>query len=158
MTICEASVSDIDECVAILKDTEIGRAYYPSEKLIKFKLMQGLNEDCFFVAKSENGIMGFIWFNLHGAFASYPYLHLIVVSKSYRNQGVGKALLEYFEEYSLQALKSVATKTFLVVADFNESAFSFYIQNGYEKIGEISGLFRPNITERFMQKQVRKTR
>lgn len=158
MRICEANVSDIDECVKILKDTEIGRTYYPSEKLIKFKLMQGLQSDCFFVAKSENGILGFIWFNLHGAFASYPYLHLIAVSKSYRNQGVGSILLDYFEEYSLQALKSVTTKTFLVVADFNEPAFSFYVQNGYEKISEISGLFRTNITERLMQKEVRKMR
>ena len=51
-----------------------------------------------------------------------------VISKEYRNKGIGKQLLNTMKEY----LKSIGCKNILIaVFGYNEKAIKFYNENGY---------------------------
>ena len=90
----------------------------------------------------------FIWFILDGVFHSFPYLHIIAVKKENRKLGVGKKLLEFFEDICFKD----HGKLFLVVADFNPDAKMIYERIGYIEVGIIPGLYRDGITEYLMMK------
>ena len=60
-----------------------------------------------------------MYFMPKGVFGSYPYLHIIAVKEEYRNLGIGKQLIKYFEENSSDYSSS---KYFLTVDDFNPQA------------------------------------
>ena len=154
MKIIKAEPNHLEECAKILFRSELGKRYYPNEKILIKKLGEGMENDEFFVATSKNEILGFIWFTLNGAFSSFPYLHIVVVDEKYRNRGIGKELIKFYESYSLSAKRSFSTKSFLVVANFNENAHNMYKKLGYSDMFEIDGLFRKGIKENLMSKNI----
>lgn len=149
--------SDIGQCIEILADTEIGKTYYPNKKIIKHLLENALKNDCFDVCVNQNNeVIGFVWYSLKGAFAFYPYLQIIAVSSSHRGEGTGRMLLEHYEQSALKLLKTFSTKSYLVTADFNDSAYDFYIRKGYRQIGTIASLYKKGVDERLMFKDIRR--
>ncbi len=152
--IFKAGQQHADACMQILKNSELGKRYYPNDDSMLSKIKEGIAEDEFYAVSCDDRILGFIWFRLNGAFSSFPYLHMIVVDEKCRNCGIGQKLITYYEQRSLELTKSLRTKSFLVVADFNEKAHSLYRRLGYEDLLPIKGLYRKGITENFMVKNI----
>ena len=150
ITISRADESHLQDCVAALSNSELGRVYFPSEENALASLAEGLARDEVFVAVDEAGeCLGFIWFIPRGAFHSYPYLHVIAVKEGHRGEGIGKKLLAFFEE----TVFADSAKAFLVVADFNPDARRLYQRLGWRQVGAIPGLYRDGVTEYVMMKE-----
>ena len=62
-----------------------------------------------------------------------PLLEYICVAPSHRGQGVGTALMQYFEE----VLYPTADNLFLFVSDINPGAIRLYERLGYVRVGEL---------------------
>ena len=83
--------------------------------------------------------------------ASSPYLKSIVVESTYRNQGVGAALLEFAENY----FRKTARHMFLCVSSFNKRAMAFYKRYGYKKVGEFKDYIIDGESEILLHKRLR---
>lgn len=150
ITISRADESHMRDCVAALTHSEFGRIYFPSEEKALASLAEGVAGEEVFVAVDEVGAcLGFIWFILGGAFHSFPYLHVIAVKEEHRGKGIGKKLLQFFEEGVFED----SAKAFLVVADFNPDARRLYERLGWREVGAIPGLYREGVTECLMMKE-----
>ncbi len=150
ITISRADASHVPDCVAALDNSELGRVYFPSEENALASITEGMSRDEVFVAVDEAGeCVGFIWFVFGGAFHSFPYLHVIAVKAEHRGEGVGKKLLQFFEE----GVFADSAKAFLVVADFNPDARRLYERLGWRQVGAIPGLYREGVTEYLMMKE-----
>lgn len=154
MKIRTGNLDDLDMCAEILRQSELGRKYYVSPKMIKFELSKAIKEDLFRVVIQDDIVVGFMWAYLNGTFGRYPYLHEIVISESERGKGFGTALLNDLETCIKSKMKTLSTQIYLVVSDFNKNCMNFYSKLGYEDIGKIPGLFHPKINENVMRKKI----
>lgn len=156
MEIIEVKQEDLERCVEVIFETEMGRKYYPTKAALYSEVEKGMLRDKFYAAKNYNGeIIGVLWYQQEGMFHSFPYLHIIAVKRNYQHQGIGKKLLDFFEREALANGKNhLRTKVFLTVGDFNENAVKIYKARGYIKLCEIEGLFRKNIVENIFMKIV----
>lgn len=147
--IIKGNLCHITDCEDALINSELGRKYFSLEGSAKRALENGFKNDEIYVAiDADNNCVGFVWFILNGAFHAFPYLHIISVKENYRNLGIGKKLLEFYEDISFKN----RNKVFLVVADFNEDAKRLYERLGYKEVGIIPSLYREGITEHLMMK------
>jgi ribosomal protein S18 acetylase RimI-like enzyme len=79
-----------------------------------------------------------------------PYLELVALSGSYRNLGVGKTLLDWFEE----GAKAHGQNAWIIVTHFNEGARRFYARHGYQEIASLRGLITEGIDEILLRKNI----
>jgi len=151
INIIKAENKHLIECKVSLQKSELGRVYFQEEdKAIKV-LSEGISKGEIFVAIDKEGIcLGFVWFIINGAFHSFPYLHIIAVKEEFRNLGIGKKLLKYFEEVT----SKIYSKLFLVVSEFNPKAKQLYQGIGYTEVGIIPNLYKPGVTEFLMMKEI----
>lgn len=148
---------NLEICVDIIFESELGRRYYPTRNLLKNKIEQSHLEDSIYLAKEEGDYVGVLWYQRKGMFCQYPYLHIIVLTESCCGRGYGKKLMEFYE-YNLayvHKVMSLETKLFLLVGDYNHTAKRFYEKLGYTEQGRIPHLFRRGITEILMMKELR---
>lgn len=138
----------LDDCEEALLNSELGRKYFTEEGSGRKAISEGLEQGNLYIALFKNECAGFFYFIPRGCFHSFPYLHLISVKEEYRSKGIGKKLIDFFEN----VVCIDASKIFLVVADFNPEAKRFYERNGYQQVGELSNLYRKGITEYLMMK------
>ncbi|MCI7342363.1 MAG: GNAT family N-acetyltransferase [Fusobacterium necrophorum] len=155
MTIEKISDDAINICANEMLDTDFGKLYYPSAAVFTKILQEGNQKDFVFIAKQNEEIAGFIWFSMDTMFGKFPYLNLIFVFETYRNQGVGKKLLQHFEKTVFDCYKNPKLKVFLIVKNKNENAIAFYKKNGYISVGTIDGLFRASVNEILMMKYMK---
>ena len=150
IAIKEAEEEHIIHCINILQNTEIGTVYFSNYKKAADLLLHALAQQGLFVALNENDdCLGFMYFMPKGVFGSYPYLHIIAVKEEYRNLGIGKQLIKYFEENSSDYS---STKYFLTVDDFNPQARKLYESLGYQCVGELKDFYKNGITSYIMMK------
>ena len=157
MEIEPVTKQNLEICVDIIFESELGRRYYPTRNLLKNKIEQSHQEDSIYLAKEEGDYVGVLWYQRKWMFCQYPYLHIIVLTESCCGQGYGKKLMELYE-YNLAYIHKVmpfGTKLFLVVGDYNHTAKRFYEKLGYTEQGRIPHLFRKGITEILMMKELR---
>lgn len=151
INIVKADRSHLEDCKLALMNSELGRVYFPNEEKAQNAVMEGINNEMLYVALGEEGIcVGFLWYIKNGAFHSFPYLHIIAVKQEYRNLGIGKRLMEYFEN----VLSKGYSKAFLVVADFNPRAKHLYQKLGYQEVGVLPNLYKNGVTEYLMMKEL----
>ena len=149
ITIVKGSIDYINDCEEALINSELGKRYFSEKESGRKALEDGFNKGEIYVAlDNHDSCKGFIWLIVNGMFHSFPYIHIISVKEEDRNQGVGKALLEFAEKSSFKDY----SKLFLVVADFNPEAKRLYEKIGYSEIGYIPNLYREGITECLMMK------
>jgi ribosomal protein S18 acetylase RimI-like enzyme len=149
INIIKGSKEYINACEEALVNSELGRRYFSKEGSAKKAINEGLSKGEIYIALDANKeCKGFICFITNGIFHSFPYLHIIAVKENSRNSGIGKKLLEFFEEVCFKD----NTKLFLVVADFNPDAKRLYERVGYVEVGSIPSLYRVGITEHLMMK------
>ena len=135
-------------------DSELGRKYYPTEKTLLEKMQAACqNSDRIMVVREKEKICGMLWFQMKGAFGMYPYLHLIFIPDSMKENGVGRELMRYLEYYALNGEgQKIKSRIFLTAGSWNEGAIEFYDRLGYTTIGVIPSLFRKNVEERLLMK------
>lgn len=147
--IVKGNTDYLSECEDALVNSELGIRYFSKEGSARRALEEGFAKEEIYIALDNNQICkGFIWFIMDGIFHSFPYLHIIAVSQDSRNQGIGKILLQFFENTCFKD----KSKLFLVVADFNPNAKRLYEKIGYIEVGSIPSLYREGITEHIMMK------
>ncbi|MBP8083127.1 MAG: GNAT family N-acetyltransferase [Spirochaetes bacterium] len=146
----QASNEDLNSFIESFRDSELAHFYFTSDEMIKASFYEFLAEKTVLKLEMDGTALGFICYISHGAFHSYPYIHLLTVLPECRGKGFGKQALDLFEEnYAAER-----GKIFLVVADFNPDAKSFYERNGYCQVGIIPGLYRSGINESLMMKNL----
>jgi ribosomal protein S18 acetylase RimI-like enzyme len=149
VNIIKGSIEYMNDCEDALVNSELGRRYFSQSGSARKALQEGFAKGEIYIALDESkGCKGFIWFILGGIFHSFPYLHIVAVKQESRNQGIGKKLLQFFEDICFKDY----TKLFLVVADFNPDAKILYEKVGYIEVGTIPSLYRVGITEYLMMK------
>lgn len=147
--IIKGSMDYLNACEEALSNSELGIRYFSKEGSARKALEDGFIKGEIYIALDiNNNCTGFLWFILHGIFHSFPYLHIIAVKKESRSHGIGKKLLEFFEDICFKDY----SKLFLVVADFNPDAKRLYEKIGYIEVGTIPSLYREGITEHLMMK------
>lgn len=160
MSITKAEEKDLAECVDIIFFSQMGKVYYPKKELIEEAMVQAIKKDDIYVLREpgngdEREVLGVIWYQKEGMFHSYPYLHMIAVKDGYHGQGIGTALMDFFENDILENGKShIQTRAFLTVGDFNKEAERLYIKRGYVELFQFKGLFRRSVTEKILMKTV----
>jgi ribosomal protein S18 acetylase RimI-like enzyme len=139
----------LDDCIDALIKSELGVQYFSERDKAKRALIEGFEKGEIYVAVNEsNKCVGFIWYIMHGAFHAFPYLHIIAVKEEYRGRGIGRNMIEYFEDI----LSDKFSKCFLVVADYNPEAKRLYEQIGYTEVGRIPDLYKKSVTEILMMR------
>lgn len=148
--IIQAESEHLNDCVLALQNSELGRVYFSQENKANIAISHGISNREILVAIDNKGLcLGFIWFIRNGAFHSFPYVHMIAIKKEYRNIGIGNELLNYFEKVVAQS-----SKVFLVVSDFNPNAKRLYEKCGYIEVGIIPNLYKSDVTECLMMKEI----
>lgn len=149
--IVKAENKHLADCKTALQESKLGEVYFPEEEKVINAINEGISKGEIFIARNnKNEGLGFIWFISNGAFHSYPYLHIVAVKKEFRNLGIGRKLITYFEE----TVSKNKTKLFLVVADFNPDAKRLYQSIGYKELGMIPNLYKQGVTEFLMMKEL----
>ena len=149
MEIVQGSIDYINDCEDTLVNSELGIRYFSKTGSARNALVEGFAKEEIYIAMDNNqNYKGFMWIILDGIFHSFPYLHIVAVNQERRNQGIGKKLLNFFEDSYLIDF----SKIFLVVADFNPDAKRLYEKNGYIQVGTIPNLYMEGITEYLMMK------
>lgn len=151
INIIKAENKHLIDCEVALLKSELGRVYFAEEDKAIKALSEGISKGEVFVAINKEGMcLGFAWAILNGAFHSFPYLHIIAVKEEFRNLGIGKKLLKYFEKVTCRTY----SKLFLVVAEFNPKAKHLYQGIGYKEVGIIPNLYKTGVNECLMMKAI----
>ena len=150
IVIKEAEEKHVIFCVNILQNTGLGTIYFSNYQKAADLLLHALAQHELFVAlKDDDDCLGFMYYMPKGVFGSYPYLHIVAVKEEYRNLGIGKQLIKYFEENSSDYS---STKYFLTVDDFNQQARKLYESLGYQCVGKLKDFYKSGITSYIMMK------
>ena len=141
----------ISDCIQALMESDLGAEFFPNEIKASEVIYEALKKKMLYVAiDNNNNCYGFMYAVPKGAFQTYPYLHLLAVKDAYRGQGIGKIMLNYFENN----VQENASKVFLLVDDFNIRAKNLYEKIGYKQVGIIPDLFKKDNSSYLMMKQM----
>jgi ribosomal protein S18 acetylase RimI-like enzyme len=136
--------SEAEKCAEMMESYEpwktLGRGYAESLDIIKDPSRE------VYLALVGGEILGFIILELKGAFIGY--IKSICISTDYRGKGMGTSLMEFAERRILSETPNV----FICVSDFNTRAMNFYLDRGYEVIGEIKNYIIEGSSEILLRK------
>jgi len=96
-----------------------------SDNVLKVKIE---NKEIYVVEKNDK-IIGWLRYNLF--WDNIPFMNMIYVLDEYRKVGVGKNLVDFWEE----KMKQKGYKNVLTSTQSNEEAQHFYRKLGYKEIG-----------------------
>ena len=96
-----------------------------SEKILKKKI----DNNEIFVIENNKKIIGWLRFNLF--WDNIPFMNMIYFLDEYRKIGLGRKLVEYWEN----EMKNIGYKSVLTSTQSNEDAQNFYRKIGYVEIG-----------------------
>ena len=148
--IIKGSMEHYEDCKEALMSSELGQIYYTQQERLNALLCDGFNLGEIYVAVKDGKILGYMRFSLYGMFISFPYLRSIAIKQEYRGQGIGSAMLKFYEEEASKHKNTI----FLLVSDFNPSAKRLYERIGYQQIGILPDLFQAGVTEYLMMKKM----
>jgi len=152
--IIAADVTHIASCVDILHNSDIGRVYFEDSAKAATLLSNAMLSKCLYVAiDADCRCIGFVYYIPNGVFGSYPYLHIVAVKEDFRNLGIGRQLISFFEEH---APSYPSTKCFLTVDDFNQHAQMLYERLGYTCVGVLPDFYKKGINCHLMMKEINK--
>ena len=130
-----ANMKYTDSCIEILQNSDLGREYFSDYEKAANMLTDAVGQENIYVALDENEkCLGFIYYMTNGVFGSYPYLHIVAVKEEYRNYGIGKQLIKFFEDNvpSWKTIESVGfsfteKKMYKDLNDASEVLYRFYL-------------------------------
>jgi ribosomal-protein-alanine N-acetyltransferase len=91
---------------------------------------------------------GFLVISMQGAFVGY--IQLVGVASKFREQGVGRSLIEFAEKRIFRETPNV----FICVSDFNDGAQGFYAKLGYRRVGELQDFIVAGHSEILLRKTI----
>jgi ribosomal protein S18 acetylase RimI-like enzyme len=100
------------------------------------------------VAVQDDEIIGFVVLNLCGGFVGY--LQSICVAPAWRNQGIGRRLVEFSEERVFRDYPNL----FICVSSFNSRALRLYRTLGYEVVGKLENYLVDGQSEILLRKTI----
>jgi len=114
------------------------------------QVMSTLNDNFneVFVVYIKEEIVGTIIIQTKGAFSGY--LKSIAVKPEFRDQHLGKFMMEFVEDFILSKSQNV----FLCVSSFNTNAQKFYLKLGYSTIGVLKNYVVEGHDEILMRKTI----
>jgi len=117
MTIEYANKSDLD----VISEYD--------EHITKKELLKSISDNRVIVDKEDNKIIAWIRYNLF--WDNMPFLNMIFVLKEYRNSGIGKRLIEFWE----REMKNKGFNMLMTSTLSNENAQHFYRKLKYKDAG-----------------------
>lgn len=152
-SIVKGNTQHLKPCAQILGDCVLGQKYftdsdnrYIGEKILK----EGFDKGEIYVALEHSECVGFAWIILNGIFHWFPFLHVLAVKKENRGRGIGKSLMNHFEQVGF--IQDKSNKLFLCVDDFSKEAIQLYKSLGYVEIGPMPDLYVPGVVTYLMMK------
>lgn len=79
-----------------------------------------------------------------------PYIELLGISPAQRGKGIGKQVMAWVEAEAGRT----ANNLWVVASSFNQPALAFYASLGFQQIGPIPGLVRPEYDEILLRKRL----
>jgi ribosomal protein S18 acetylase RimI-like enzyme len=149
--IVKATSSLINEYIEVFNNSELQSQYFAEKNVLKDFILEGIEQSEIHIATENDICVGVMRIDTHGAFGGFSFLRIIGVKAEYRNKGIGKKMLEYFEIIAAEQNKMA----FLMVADFNCKAYKFYNKQGYTRLCEIENIYKDGVTEYLMMKIVK---
>ena len=149
MEIRRGSLENLEDCENCLKDSQLHDEYFTDSEYKRTYLAEAVDKKELFVLIDGNECKGFSRIDLTGVFSRFPLLRVIAVKKEYRNRGFGQKLLKHYEEIGF----SKNDKIFLLVSDFNKSAYRLYRRIGFKRLVKIPHLLKKGVAEYVMMKE-----
>lgn len=144
-----ARKEQVRDCLLCIKHSELWDTYFKSNTSAENDIKEMITKKQIYVALNKNDkCIGFMGVINNGCFRKFSYLSLIAVKKRYRRKGIGKELINKFEEIGFKK----ANRVFLLVSNFNKKAQLLYKILGYKKVGIIPNLFKIGISEHLLVK------
>lgn len=82
-----------------------------------------------YIAEEEGNLKGWLRYNLF--WDNTPFMNMLYVLEDSRGEGVGRRLVEYWEEQ----MRRLGYKTVMTSTSSHEYAQHFYVKLGYEAVG-----------------------
>ena len=124
-----ASSDEARLCAELMSSSEpwtiIGRTFEESLSIINDKAKE------VYLARVQGEFVGFLVINMQGPFSGY--IQSICIRSKWRNQGLGRQLIQFAEERIFRDSPNV----FMCVSSFNPNAYRLYLRLGYETVGEL---------------------
>jgi ribosomal protein S18 acetylase RimI-like enzyme len=99
-----------------------------------------------YVMYHKTELIGLAIIQLRGPLSGY--IKSIAIAPGWQNNNLGKTLMDYVEQIILKSCPNV----FLCVSSFNSNARKFYLNIGYECIGELKNYVANGYSELLMRK------
>lgn len=149
--IIEANKKHAQLVIDEIMNSELGEVYF-SHKNIEGMIEKSITSKEILLLMEKDNFIGMIWYSKEGTFNKYPYLHMILVNKKFRNKGVASKLMNYYEKNLTSAYK----KVYLMVGDYNPSK-ALYERLGYTEVGYLEDFYVDGVHEYLMMKDKSKT-
>ena len=114
---------------AIESDLDIINEY--DKHIAKEELLKSILDNRVTVARDNNKIIAWTRYNLF--WDNTPFLNMIFVLEEYRNDGIGKELIEFWEN----DMRNKGSKMVMTSTLSNENAQHFYRKLGYKDSGNL---------------------
>lgn len=151
-TLRAARAEDLPACAGMDEGSLIHQYYFKRPGALEDVLRRAQSAGQLHLAVGPAGERGgLIKVAPRGFCGIYPYLSLITVSAAFRGQGVGRFLMDRFEE---MGRGDGARKAALLVSDFNVGARNMYLRRGYREIGLIPDAVLDGVGEHLMIKDL----
>lgn len=95
----------------------------------KEELKTSIKLNRIYIAEANRTFLGWLRYNMF--WDNTPFMNMLFVLDNYRNQGVGKALVQFWEE----EMKNRKFGMVMTSTAANESAQHFYYRMGYKTVG-----------------------
>jgi ribosomal protein S18 acetylase RimI-like enzyme len=141
--------TQLEACACCLSNCVLGERYFYDKKHTVEFLKDGFEKGEIYLCVNNDTILGFMRIDPQGTFSKFPLLRVIAVNEKHRNQGIGKAMIEFYELMGFEE----SNKVFLLVSEFNTDAKRLYERLGYTEVGKIPDLYQKDIAEYFMMKK-----
>lgn len=141
--------TQLEACASCLSNCVLGERYFYDRKHTVEFLKDGFDKGEIHLCVNNDTVLGFMRIDPKGTFAKFPLLRVIAVNEKHRNQGIGKAMIEFYELMGFEE----ANKVFLLVSEFNTDAKRLYERLGYTEVGKIPDLYQKDTAEYFMMKK-----
>jgi Acetyltransferases len=150
MDIVKGNINSLAECAECLSNCKLGENYFSDFEHTSNFLKEMFEKEEIYICYDENKVcLGFAGIDLNGAFSIFPILRLLAVKTEYRNKGIGKLLLNFYEKLGFEK----SSKVFLLVGEYNPDAKRFYERSSYFEVGKIPDLYREGVSEFLMMKK-----
>lgn len=140
------NAAEIEKCARMMADSEpwitLRRTYEDALKMLDDSSKE------IYAATRDNAPVGFIIFNMRGAFVGY--IQTVCVAAEWRGKMVGSRLINFAE----RKIFSETPNVFLCVSSFNKEAQKLYERLGYKIVGELKDYIIAGQAEILLRKTI----